>query len=575
MVKMAKNYNTTHNCSLPKDSQSCLPKLPPQSGKIRRLLRSFHKLILVSNRYHRTKFMFRSHASIMAERKRQIRSKYWYIVHPYSTLNVIYKSVMAVVWLMCFFIVPFYSAFFLKLVANEKILLAMFATFDIMIAVNLLMNFLTGYMDPKSKVIVLEPRKIALKYIKSYFLFDLVVFFHPNYIVYKIMKKDSRTFGIVILLGLLNFGFCIRLKTTLEMNFRIITHYLGLGTNAHKIFSLTLTSFYLTHWFTCLTYMIPTVVYYFSKLHTDAWLMQAGIQPDSGTSVGWSYLESLLCAICHFLSVGYGNYITSDRIEQILFSIITISGAIYFAYVIIFVLILNRSSNISERKYEEHLHELHQYMKYKMFPVSLRYRVLVYFEQKYQKHFFDETEILSTISEHLKHEVFLYSCRILTDKVALLKHISKMSLGYIVAKLKPEVFLPNEIIIMADAPSDYIFFIAFGSVAVYTVQGEEIYHLQDGDHFGEISLVFNDVDVSTTVVAIELSEIYKLEHKYLKVLLQRDAELNERLRITAKERYIYMFYKMEEAKGNYIPKRGVLHDLRNGKILEHNYGKRR
>nr|CAH7724771.1 unnamed protein product [Callosobruchus chinensis] len=55
-----------------------------------------------------------------------------------------------------------------------------------------------------------------------------------------------------------------------------------------------------------------------------------------------------------------------------------------------------------------------------------------------------------------------------------------------------------------------MFFIYFGTVAVYTPTGREICHLQDGAHFGEIALVFNETRVAT-VVAVTACELFKLK----------------------------------------------------------------
>nr|CAI5841127.1 unnamed protein product [Callosobruchus analis] len=55
-----------------------------------------------------------------------------------------------------------------------------------------------------------------------------------------------------------------------------------------------------------------------------------------------------------------------------------------------------------------------------------------------------------------------------------------------------------------------MFFIHFGTVAIYTRTGREICHLQDGAHFGEIALVFNETRIAT-VVAVTACELFKLK----------------------------------------------------------------
>ncbi|KAI4470521.1 i[[h]] channel isoform e [Holotrichia oblita] len=72
--------------------------------------------------------------------------------------------------------------------------------------------------------------------------------------------------------------------------------------------------------------------------------------------------------------------------------------------------------------------------------------------------------------------------------------------------------MTNDIIIKYATTGDCMYFIANGTVAIYSKAGREIRHLLDGDHFGEIALVTTNKRIAF-VVAVEPCELYKLERK--------------------------------------------------------------
>ncbi|KAJ8981888.1 hypothetical protein NQ317_007280 [Molorchus minor] len=102
----------------------------------------------------------------------------------------------------------------------------------------------------------------------------------------------------------------------------------------------------------------------------------------------------------------------------------------------------------------------------------------------------------------------------------------------IVQYLVPEIFLPNDTIIQHGSYATTMYFLASGTVAVYTSSGKEICHLCDGDYFGEVSLLNKGQTRTATVVAIETCQLYRLEkNSFEKCLLKNrrviDKMLNE------------------------------------------------
>lgn len=62
---------------------------------------------------------------------------------------------------------------------------------------------------------------------------------------------------------------------------------------------------------------------------------------------------------------------------------------------------LNTNLSVSN-KYQHMLQQLQEYIRYKQLPEQIRRRILYYFDFKFEKNYYKETEIMGTLSEHLR-----------------------------------------------------------------------------------------------------------------------------------------------------------------------------
>lgn len=68
----------------------------------------------------------------------------------------------------------------------------------------------------------------------------------------------------------------------------------------------------------------------------------------------------------------------------------------------------------------------------------------------------------------------MHSCRQLVENVAFFKNLPLALIVRIVSCLRAEVFLVNDVIVKANTPGDSMYFIASGTVAVFTNSGREV-----------------------------------------------------------------------------------------------------
>lgn len=130
--------------------------------------------------------------------------------------------------------------------------------------------------------------------------------------------------------------------------------------------------------------------------------------------------------------------------------------------------------NAATTKYHEIVQQLRDYMHTKDLPKKMIQRVIQYFEFRFQQNYFKEDEILSTLSHKLIDEINIHSCESLIENVNILKNMPASVVLKMTTVMKKEVFLPNDVIILANTPGDCMFFISSGTVAVYTPSGKEV-----------------------------------------------------------------------------------------------------
>jgi hypothetical protein len=82
-------------------------------------------------------------------------------------------------------------------------------------------------------------------------------------------------------------------------------------------------------------------------------------------------------------------------------------------------------------------------MRFKQIPKELQNRVVLYYEQRYRRNFFNEEVILQNVSDVLRKELQMFNCRHLVDEVPLFQGLPQAIMQSIVARLKFEVISIN------------------------------------------------------------------------------------------------------------------------------------
>lgn len=212
------------------------------------------------------------------------------------------------------------------------------------------------------------------------------------------------------------------------------------------------------------------------------------------------------------------------------------------------------------------LNQLIQYVKHKRLPAKTAERLVTYYTYNFQGAFFNEDAILQNVPYQLRHDIVMFNTKHFLREISFFTNLPSAVIWRMVNSLHKELYLADDNIITAGDVGTCMYFIASGTVAVYSPSGTEICHLRNGEYFGEIALCSENGLRTANVVAVEVTEVYRLvllfkknkihiftTHRFdendFNVLLRPIPDILEKLECSAIERYERMMF-IEQRRTN-------------------------
>ncbi|OXA64277.1 Potassium/sodium hyperpolarization-activated cyclic nucleotide-gated channel 3 [Folsomia candida] len=279
-----------------------------------------------------------------------------------------------------------------------------------------------------------------------------------------------------------------------------------------RLINLLVMIFTILHWLACWHWLVADLCNPPGYRKEFSWITRTKLWDKPN----WiRYINAALRALSNMGCLGYGGFAgeAPAEPEDIIATLISIMiGATCFALYIGTMGSIVQSVNASEKKFGEVMLEVNEYMKFRNIPKNVQHRVKTYYEQRYRRNYFDEGMILGSVSDVLRNEMQMHNCHHLVEKVSLFKSLPMSFLTRIVANLKFEVYLPNDVIIEAGNEGQAMYFIQEGEVNILS-NDQHVSTLSSGDYFGEVALVSDNCKTTATVVAKDYCDMYRLERE--------------------------------------------------------------
>ncbi|XP_029380613.1 potassium/sodium hyperpolarization-activated cyclic nucleotide-gated channel 2-like [Echeneis naucrates] len=505
------------------------------------------------------KFSLRMYGSQKAVEKEQerVKSAGNWIIHPYSDFRFYWDFTMLLFMVGNLIIIPVGITFFKEETTTPWIIFNVVS--DTFFLMDLVLNFRTGIIIEDNSDIILDPKTIKMKYLKTWFIVDFISSIPVDYIFLIVEKGiDSEVYKTARALRIVRFTKILSLLRLLRLS-RLIRYIhqweeifhmtYDLASAVMRIINLIAMMLLLCHWDGCLQFLVPML----QDFPSDCWVSLNKMENDT-----WSELYSFAVfkAMSHMLCIGYGRQAPESLSDIWLTMLSMIVGATCYAVFIGHATALIQSLDSSRRQYQEKYKQVEQYMSFHKLPADFRQKIHDYYEHRYQGKMFDEESILGELSEPLREEIVNFNCRKLVASMPLFANAEPNFVTAMLTKLHFEVFQPHDYIIREGTIGKKMYFIQHGVCSVIT-KGTLAMKLSDGSYFGEICLLTRGRRTAS-VRAETYCRLYSLSVDHFNEVLEEYPMMRRAFETVAIDRLDRI------GKKNSILMHKVQHDLNSG-----------
>ncbi|XP_034945688.1 potassium voltage-gated channel subfamily H member 8 [Chelonus insularis] len=354
-------------------------------------------------------------------------------------------------------IVPYNASF----ISSDRPTMISDVVVEALFMFDIVLNFRTTYVSRKGKLVI-NGRKIATNYLRSWFLIDLLAALPFDLLyafdVYSGEESGHSHIHLVKLTRLL------RLARILQRMDRY-SQYSAL------ILTLLMLSFTIVaHWLACIWYVIAdkerlhnNKEWNLSWMHTLAERLKIPVQNITHTE---SYVTALYFTCSSLTSVGFGNVSANTTYEKV-FSICTmLIGALMHALVFGNVTAIIQRIYSRRSLYHTKLRDLKDFMTLHQIPDQLKQRMQDYFQTTWSlNHGIDIHETLREFPEELRGDVSMHLHREILS-LPIFATASQGCLKLISHNIRSNFYAPEEYLVRKGDALSYIYYLCNGSMEV-------------------------------------------------------------------------------------------------------------
>nr|CAI5844968.1 unnamed protein product [Callosobruchus analis] len=458
------------------------------SGLLIEARRHFFSFIMLSSDHPQAKIYYRSYLQRRREHMRHL-SRYKGTVHPFSECNIYWEYIVScsmMIDAIYRIILATYSWGVVSTIGLRRAIMVM----DILLLCDIVMRFFMGYYDSEANKSVLDKKDIAKHYLKTYFLIDLVASGYTTLFFLRARATRSMHEWTVVL-GIIRIVRVPRIFAAFDV-FRLRCSLSGFATTA---ITTLLALWALTTFSYILMFTVENIIE-FVFYETTRW---------EEINIFRLYKSTIL-----LWCVGVEGSVEGAQLSFQTSSIFFLCWGVWINILtLIYITNMWTTSGYGRGKDLMYL-ELNQYVRSQGLSQELRSKFFAFLGFKFNNRFYKENSVNKTAGTILKTEMHTFLAKRKLDEVHVFRNVPGRLLNALVAKFRTEIFLTNDVIIVAGVPGDCMYFINYGTVAIYSLAGKEICHLEDGAHFGEISMIFHEPRMET-VVAVTPCELFVLQ----------------------------------------------------------------
>ncbi|XP_058196146.1 potassium channel KAT3-like [Rhododendron vialii] len=381
--------------------------------------------------------------------------------------------------------------------------------------IDIVLTFFVAYLDSQSYLLVDDPKKIATRYISTWFLFDICSTL-PFQSLSLLFTDHSSGIGFKLLnmLRLWRLRRVSSLFARLEKDIR----YSYFWIRCTKLISVTL---FAVHCAGCFNYMIADKY----KNPNKTWI--GAVYPNfKEESLGDRYVASIYWSITTLTTTGYGDLHAENTREMLFTSFYMLFNLGLTAYLIgnMTNLVVHRTSHT--RNFRDTIRAASEFTRRNQLPSRIEDQILAHICLDFKTEGLKQQETLNGLPKAIRSSIGHFLFFHVVQNVHLFQGVSHDFLFQLVPQMEPEYFPPKEdVILQNESPTD-LYIIVSGAVDfIAEIHGQDQFlgKAIAGDIFGEIGVLCNRTQPFTVRTA-EISQILRLNKTILMKLIRANTE---------------------------------------------------
>ncbi|XP_038893858.1 potassium channel KAT1-like [Benincasa hispida] len=385
-------------------------------------------------------------------------------------------------------------------------------------AIDIILTFFVAYLDSQSYLLVDNPKKIALRYLSTWFIFDVCSTAPLQSISFLFTNQSGEVgFKLLNMLRLWRLRRVSSLFARLEKDIRFNYFW----TRCTKLISVTL---FAVHCAGCFNYVIADK-YPDSK---QTWI--GAVNPNFKEDSLWNlYITSIYWSITTLTTTGYGD-LHAENPREMLFDIFYMLFNLGFTSYLIgnmTNLVVHWTSRT--RNFRDTVQAATEFALRNQLPNRIQDQMLSHICLKFRTEGLKQQDTLNELPKAIRASIAHYLFYPIVQKAYLFEGVSHDFLFQLVSDVEAEYFPPKEDIILQSEAQTDLYILVSGSVDLILsyVDGNNddqvIGRATGGDIFGEFGVLYQKPQ-PFTIRTTKLSQILRLKRTSLLYIIQSNTE---------------------------------------------------
>ncbi|KAK2662360.1 hypothetical protein Ddye_000934 [Dipteronia dyeriana] len=408
----------------------------------------------------------------------QNQTKSKWIISPMDSRYRCWETFMVVLVAYSAWVYPFEVAF-LNSTPNKKLCIVDNIV-DLFFAIDIVLTFFVAYIDPRTQLLVRHSKKIAVRYLSTWFLMDVASTIPFEALGYLFTGKQKVGLSYS-LLGILRFWRLRRVKqlfTRLEKDIRFSYFWVRCA----RLLAVTL---FTVHYAGCIYYLLAIIYPHQGK----TWIGSSN--PNFRETGLWiRYISAMYWSITTMTTVGYGDLHAVNTVEMIFIIFYMLFNLGLTSYLIGNMTNLVVEGTRRTMEFRNSIEAASSFVCRNRLPPRMKEHILAYMCLRFKAENLNQHQLI----EHLPKSICKSICQQLflpiVEKVYLFEGVSREVLLLLVATMNAEYIPPREDVIMQNDTADDVYIIVSGEVEIIDCDEMEkevvVGTLHSGDMLGEV-----------------------------------------------------------------------------------------